>query len=283
MTGGTGYAFAAMLCFGLGDFIYKRSAQGGVPAHYFIMLQAWCFCPLVILYAVATESLVLRPAALWGCLAGLFIFIGFYNFVRSLTIGAVSINAPIFRMNFIVTVLLAVVLLGEPLTRAKVFGLVLSLAATWLLLGGGRDLPTGEAGRRSLGQVALATFSFGAANFFHKLGLLGGMPPETMLSAQAIVFITCATLFAYYTDRAIRPPAWAWAYAVPAALVLIIAFLLFLNALTLGHASVLVPIAQMGFVPAAALGVLVLNEPLTGRKIIGLAIALAALAVLAAS
>jgi uncharacterized membrane protein len=283
MTGGTGYAFAAMLCYGVGDFIYKRSAQAGVPAHYFIMLQAWCFCPLVILYAVMTESLVLRPSALWGCLAGLFIFVGFYNFVRSLTVGAVSIHAPIFRMNFVVTVLLAVALLGEPLSRAKIIGLALALAATWLLLGGGRHLPSADAGRRSLAQVALATLSFGAANFFHKLGLMGGMPPATMLSAQAIVFITCATLFAFYSDKALRPPTRAWLFAVPAALVLIVAFLLFLNALTLGQASILVPIAQMGFVPAAALGVLVLNEAITARKLMGLAVALAALAVLAAS
>lgn len=283
MTNGTGYAFAAMLCFGVGDFIYKRSAQAGVPAHYFIMLQAWCFCPTVLLYAYATDSLVLRSAALWGCVAGLFIFIGFYNFVRSLTLGAVSINAPIFRMNFIITVLLAVVILGEPLTRGKLLGLLLALAATWLLLGGGLDLPNGEAGRRSLVQVAIATVSFGAANFFHKLGLAGGMPPATMLSAQAIVFISCATLFAYYSEQTLRPPAPAWAYAVPAALVLIVAFLFFLNALTLGQASVLVPIAQMGFVPAAALGILVLNEAMTPRKIIGLAVALVALAVLAAS
>ncbi len=43
----------------------------------------------------------------------------------------------------------------------------------------------------------------------------------------------------------------------------------------------LVPIAQMGFVVTAALGILVLREPLTARKAAGLAAALAALAVLA--
>lgn len=45
----------------------------------------------------------------------------------------------------------------------------------------------------------------------------------------------------------------------------------------------LVPIAQMGFIIAALLGIFVLREPVTLRKAIGLASALAALAVLATS
>jgi uncharacterized membrane protein len=50
-----------------------------------------------------------------------------------------------------------------------------------------------------------------------------------------------------------------------------------------GQASVLVPIAQMGFVVAALLGIFILRERVTVHKVIGLATALAALAALAAS
>ena len=76
------------------------------------MAQAWFFLPLVILYALATRTLALDPAALWGSLAGAFIFIGFYYFIRSLATGSVSTNASIFRLNFIVTAFLAIALLG---------------------------------------------------------------------------------------------------------------------------------------------------------------------------
>jgi multidrug transporter EmrE-like cation transporter len=44
---------------------------------------------------------------------------------------------------------------------------------------------------------------------------------------------------------------------------------------------VLVPIAQMGFVVTAVLGVAVLREPVTARKVAGLVAATAALAALA--
>ena len=40
-------------------------------------------------------------------LAGLVIFVGFYYFLRALATASVSIVAPIFRLNFIVTAALA--------------------------------------------------------------------------------------------------------------------------------------------------------------------------------
>src|SRR5215471_21659936 len=156
------YAIVAMVCYGLGDFIYKQGTAAGLRADHFLMAQAWFFGPLVTLYALATHTLVLDPAALWGSLAGAFIFIGFYFFIRSLTIGSVSTNASIFRLNFIVTVLLVVALLGESLTLRKTAGLVLALLATWLLVGAEAtaDRRPDDARNRSFAQVAVATLAF---------------------------------------------------------------------------------------------------------------------------
>ena len=66
------YAIGAMICYGFTDFIYKQGANAGIRAEHFLMVQGWCFLPLVILYALATHSLVLDPTALWGSLAGAF-------------------------------------------------------------------------------------------------------------------------------------------------------------------------------------------------------------------
>jgi uncharacterized membrane protein len=58
---------------------------------------------------------------------------------------------------------------------------------------------------------------------------------------------------------------------------LLAGFLLMLTALQRGPASVLVPIAQMGFVVTAFVGFAVFREPMTTRKALGLAAALGAL------
>jgi drug/metabolite transporter (DMT)-like permease len=279
------YAVVAMVCYGLSDFIYKQAASTGIRADHFLMAQGWFFCPLVILYALATHTLVLDPVALWGSLAGVFIFIGFHYFIRSLITGSVSTNVSIFRMNFIVTVILVVILLGEPLTASKIVGLALSLLAAWLLLGAGdnAERTPNEAGRRSLVQVVIATLAFGTSNFFHTVGLRHGAVPETLAVAQAAVFMPIATVVVYFTDRTLRAPPVTFGYGAAAAIVLLGATIFLLRGVADGQASVLVPIAQMGFIIAALLGIFILRERVTIRKAVGLVSALAALAVLAKS
>ena len=283
MTLEIGYALAAMVFYGLGDTVYKRAALAGIRADHFLMVQAWVFCPLVILYALLTHTLVLTTAALWGSLAGVFLFIGLYNFIRSLVAGSVSTNGVVFRLNFIVTALLAIAFLGEPLTPAKTTGLILALFATWLLLGAGDANGATPAKQRSLAQVILATIAFGAATFFHTVGLRQGVLPETSIAAQAIAFAPLAMTFVRIADGKIAPPKRTWPYAATAAVLLWIAFLLLLRGLTRGQASVLAPIAQMSFIVSATFGIIFLKEPLNARKASGLAAAVAALAVLAAS
>jgi drug/metabolite transporter (DMT)-like permease len=279
------YAVAALVCYGLSDFIYKQAAAAGIRADHFLMAQGWFFCPLVIIYALATRTLVPDAAALWGSLAGAFIFIGFYYFIRSLAAGTISTNASIFRLNFIVTVLLVVGFLGEPLTPSKIAGLALALLATWLLVGAGgpADHGASAARARSLAEVAVATLAFGASNFFHTVGLRHGAVPETLAVAQAAVFMPLATAFVYVADRKLRPPPATFRYGAGAAIVLLGATIFLLRSVAGGQASVLVPITQMGFIVAALLGIFVLRERVTTRKAIGLVAALAALAALAAS
>jgi drug/metabolite transporter (DMT)-like permease len=279
------YAIVAMVCYGVSDFIYKQAATASIRADHFLMAQGWLFCPLVIVYALATHTLVLNPAALWGSLAGVFVFIGFFCFIRSLATGSISTNASIFRLNFIVTVLLVVIWLGEPLTASKIAGLALALLATWLLVGDsvGADRALDGARRRSLGLVAVATLAFGTSNFFHTMGLRHGALPETLAVAQAALFMPLATVVVYVVDRKLRPPPVTFKYSAPAAIVLLGATISLLRSVAGGQASVLVPIAQMGFVVAALLGIFVLRERVTVRKLTGLATALAALAALAGS
>ncbi len=275
------FAIAAMVCYGLGNFIYKQAAAAGIRADHFLMAQSWFFGRLVLGYALATHRLAFAPAALWGSLAGGFIFTGFYYFIRSLAARSASTNAAISRLNFIVTVLLVIALLGEPLTFSRIAGLALALLTTWLLLGAAPAAAMNEARRRSLLQVLVATLLFAASNFFHTVGLRHGATPETLAAAQAALFVPLATGVVYLKDRRLRPPPATYRYAATAAVVLAGATIFLLRGITGGQASVLVPTAQMGFLVAALLGIFFLRERVTLRKAGGLGSALAALAVLA--
>jgi drug/metabolite transporter (DMT)-like permease len=283
MTPGIEYALGAMLFFGIGDLVYKRGAAAGVPPHHLLMVQSWVFMPTVALYGLFTGTLTFVAGTLWGCLVGLFVLIGFYNFAHSLRSGSISVNAPVFRLSFIITAALAVILLGESLTPYKIAGMVLALAAVWLLLGAPveRDAARRRESVSSLVRVLIATVSVGVGNVVYKYGLRAGATPASLIVAQASVVVLLSTAFVATVDRRIRPSGAVLRYGPLAAITLGSAFIFMVESLARGDASVVVPIAQMGFGVTAVLGFAFLREPFTARKGVGLAAALAALASLA--
>lgn len=280
MAPGTDYALGAMLFFGISDLIYKRCGTAGVQPHHLLMVQSWIFLPTVALYGLATGSLNFVAGTLWGCLAGLFMWLGFYNFACSLKTGSISVNAPIFRLSFVITAALAILLLGEPVTVAKLAGIALALAATWLLLvtPASKAAAVRRESRSSLLRVLGATVAFGIGNLVYKYGLHGGATPASLIVAQAAVVVTLSTAFVARVDGHIRPSGAVLLFAPAAAIMLAIAFALMVESLARGDASVMIPIAQMGFVITAIFGFLFLREPFTLRKGAGIIAALAALA-----
>ena len=130
-------------------------------------------------------------------------------------------------------------------------------------------------------RVLVATVAVGIASFTYKLGLREGATPISLVAAQGAVAVTLSTAFSAYVDRRIRPSRAAWSHAPFAAALLVVAFTFLAKGLEGGEASVVVPVAQMGFVVTALLGFFFLREPFTARKCAGLAAALAALASLA--
>jgi drug/metabolite transporter (DMT)-like permease len=282
---GIAYALVALVLYGLADFVYKRAAAAGAQPHRFLMVQTWFFTPLAILYGVLTGALAFGPGALWGAAAGVLVVIGYYNFAWSLRHGAVSTNATIFRLSFAVTAALAIVLLREPLTAPKAAGLALALLAVWLLLGAGG--PVDDKAKReraaSLVRVVVATVAVGFASLAYKLGLRQGAAPIALVVSQGCVAVTLSTAFTAYVEREIRPSRAALRFAPVSAVLLVAAFILLAKGLERGEASVVVPVAQMGFAVTALLGFAFLREPLTARRLAGLAAALLALASFASS
>jgi len=279
----TAYALGALLLYGLADFVYKRGAAAGAQPHQFLMVQTWFFTSLALVYGLASGTLEFGAGDLWGAAAGVLVVVGYYNFAWSLRHGSVSTNATIFRLSFAVTAALAVLILREPVTAAKIAGLALALLAVWLLLaspGAGNRRADPES-RASLLRVLIATVAVGIASFTYKLGLLAGAVPISLVVTQGLVAVTLATTFAARLDGGIRPSRAALGHAPVAAVLLVFAFIFLAKGLQGGEASVIVPIAQMGFVVTALLGFFILREPFTPRKGAGLVAALAALASLA--
>jgi uncharacterized membrane protein len=280
MASGVPYALLTLFCFGLNDLLFKRAAQHGEASHQMMMVLTLTMLPFFAAYGVLTQSVVPDPSALWGSLGGLFAFYGFYNFSRSLSSGAVSVLSPIFRLQFVVTAVLALVFLGEYPSVVKIGGLVLAIAAVWLLQGSAAGANV-EVPREAIARVLLATVAVGIAFFLFKLALRQGATPASVLLCQVIALSSASTALSVYLDRGFAVSPAVLRYGIPFGVSQAIGFGALIEGLAIGEASILVPIAQLSFVITAIVGLTFLKEAVTTRKMAGLAAAVAAVVILA--
>ncbi len=277
-------AGGALVCAGVSDFVYRRAALAGVAAHDLMLVQSSSYGVLVLLFGIMTHTLQFDHGALWGALAGVFAFTGYYSFARSVQAGAVSRHAAVFRLNFVVTAVLAIVFLGETLSLLKLLGMAFALLAAWLLIAarGATSLAGAPAPRAALPRVLIATTAVGIASLIYKIGMRAGSTAAGLLVSQACVVIGLSMLTCLRQRGHIRPSLRAVPFGLMTAVLLACAFTLLILALATGEASVIVPMSQMGFVVTALLGVVFLREPVDRQAVIGFACAMAALACLAA-
>lgn len=273
-------ALIAMVFYGLSDWMYKSAASEGVQSHHFMAIQSMLFTPGILLYGYVTQSFYFEKSFFCGMTNGFITFLALYNFLGSLKSGAVSVIAPIFRLSFIITTILAVFFLDERFTLLKFLALCASLCAVFLLLGGEKKTSISQ---KALIQVIIATVLMGVASFIYKVGTLWGGTPATIITGQVSIFFPLALGFAFYKDRGFYPIPVAWKYGASASIFFLIALILLLSGLTIGEASTLVPISQMGFIVTALMGYFLLKEPFTIRKYLGLACAFSALIFLSIS
>lgn len=268
-----------MVLVGTADLLFRRATLSRFTPASFMVLHSWFFGPTALAWAAATGSLKWNPASLWGLVAGTLTFVSSYSFLRSLQASGsqVSVNASIYRLNLVVTAILAIAFLGEKVTSAKAAGLLLVAGAVLLLseisprrLGA---LPGG------LGWALLAMAAFGLVPFVYKIAVMLGALPSLLIFGQFCALTIIALCYATWVEGGLRLTRAIWVHAPVCGILNSSGRILLAWALQSGEASIAVPISQMSFVFTFLLAVPLFREPVTVRKAAGLLAAV--LAVLA--
>jgi transporter family protein len=278
-------ALCSMFFYGLGDVIFKIAARKGLPSHQFLIMQTIFFLPSALALGIASSSIQFGIPFLYGMSAGVTLYFALLYFATSLSAGDVSIVAPVFRSSFILSAILAIIFLNEPLTVYKILAFFLLVIAAFLLLSNlnvqvSRVAQSAKK-NRTIRTLAIATILLGITGFIYKLGAIAGGNSISILTGQAIVFFTLAFLSCYHKEKKII---FVWKYlylGFSAALFLFLGLYLLLEALKYGPASTIVPISQMSFVVTAIVGIYIFKEKILWQKILGLACSIGAIILLA--
>jgi len=129
------YSLFAMFAFGIGNFLIKIIAQRvALP----VMMMFFYVFAVVIggVYFIGSGAPQFPIShALLAMLGGSFFAIGLIFASKALVLGNAIQVVPLFNLNTLVTVLLAIVFLGEKLNLRITTGIVLAVASVYFLAG----------------------------------------------------------------------------------------------------------------------------------------------------
>ena len=274
-------ALLAMLFYGVVDFTYGRATRKGVTPGTMLCSQSSIVLPVTGIWAWWEGTYLWSKPAFLGIAAGVFVFIGLWAFMKSLKLGETSVTTPIYRISFVITALIAILFLGEPMTIRKGIGFLLAGASIFFISDFRFGAGGGESGKSILLAVT-AMFAVGVLNIVYKLGVTNGVSPVMMLHSQAVFFICIAFLYARFTQGGPRFSRAGWAHASVTAACFTGGIVAFLSALQSGGASVVTPIVQLSFGVSGLMATWWLEERFTPRKLAGLAFAAGTIAAFAA-
>ena len=196
-------------------------------------------------------------------------------YFKALQLGDVNKVVPIDKSSTVLTMLLAVLLLGEPLSWASVVAMALILAGTLMMV---EHKPAAVADATLTGAPAAGgswlVFAVLSAVFASLTAILGkvgieGVESNLGTAVRTIVVLVMSWVMVDVTGKA------GTVRAVPRRELLFISWLCYYKALQDGPASVVVPIDKLSILVTIGFSRLVFGEKLTARSGAGLALIVA--------
>lgn len=236
--------------------VFLTGAQTGIRA---VSGITWLF---LILSGIAT-------GASWLC------------YFKALHLGDVNRVAPVDKSSTVLTIILAFLLLGEPITLFKGIGAAVIAAGTWLMaapksVGGSR---TTEAAKKKAGHgwflfAALSAIFASLTSILGKIGIEGvdSNLGTAVRTAVVLVMAWMMVLISGKQREIVRIDGKSWIFILLSGITTGLSWLCYYKALQEGPASVVVPIDKLSILVTVAFSRIFLKEKLTAQAAAGLAL-----------
>ena len=214
---------------------------------------------------------------LFLALSGLSTGASWLCYFKALQLGDVNKVAPIDKSSTVLTILLAFLLLGEPVSGAQLLG-VAGIGAGTLLMVARQPAGAGEPPRR--GWLVWAMLSALFASLTSIFGKIGVQTVESNLGTaiRTVVVLVMAWVMVFVTGEQRQLPGIdrrSWLFLGLSGMTTGLSWLCYYRALQDGPASIVVPIDKLSIVVTIAFSALVLKEKLSRRAAVGLVLILA--------
>ena len=283
MSTAAGLALLCLLASGLIDLVFKLYANQPRSRGMLVFGIGCVWTVLQLAYVGVTDaSFALNQATLvYGLIAAVLVTLSNLLLLECLGHLPISMASTIYRLNTVPLVMLAFLFLGEDIGLIRGTGIVAGLVTVLLLYQpGSKTTRLGAHFGTFLALIIVASCIRALYGIFTKAGLNAGGDANTMMLFAAVGWCTGGLLYAQFRERRVVLTRDKLKF-IPIAGCLVFAIVwLLTTALTLGDASVVVPLANMGFVAAFVFSVVLKLESLTPRKTLAIVSAIASIILL---
>jgi drug/metabolite transporter (DMT)-like permease len=283
---GANFALLSMLFAGINDVVFKKYAmKKRSRGMMYVLGVGFTWAILQILYSYFSEiSLSFDiPTIKYGLLAGVVLAVANILLIEGLTHIDVSLGSTVYRLNTVGVVILSFVFLNERIEFIKLSGITLGIVSVLLLYKGNNGEEANRTTKMFFWLVLLASLFRAGYGVVSKIGLLESADKNTIILLASLCWIVGGAFYAKYVEkRFIVTPKKAFYSVVSGVLVFCIVNFLIL-ALNVAQASIVVPIANMSFIIALLISVLIGTEKMDFKKIVATAFAAVSIVLLSSA
>ena len=215
----------------------------------------------------------------WGflLLSGLATGGSWLCYFRALQLGDVNKVVPIDKSSTVLTILLAVLFLGEPISLGKAFAIGAIALGTWLMIQPKQAPQPVPQGQSWLVYALLSALFAALTSILGKVGMQGVEANlGTAIRTVVVLFMAWVVVFVTGSGGKVRQvPRRELGFLVLSGLATGASWLCYYRALQAGPASVVVPIDKLSILVTIAFSYFVFGERLTPRSGAGLALIVA--------
>jgi drug/metabolite transporter (DMT)-like permease len=277
------FALTSLVLGGLNEVVFKRySAE--VRSRGMMISGVGMIWTLLLLLDVTLrgDGIGMDAAGLYyGLSAGLLVAIANILLLESLRHMEVSLGSTIYRLNTIAVVVLSVLFLGETMTLSKLSGISCGVVAVLLLYR--HQTIHADHAELKLGLMlvivgALCRAVYGVVS---KAGLQHGVDMNLLLLTSALCWVGSGLFYARFVEHRYAITRTKIGYAILSGCLVYGIVRSLLSALALGEASVVITIANLSFLMALPVALVMKMERFSTRKLLAMVFAVSAITLLA--
>ncbi len=233
-----------------------------------ILIFSWIMVFIVGSFHTITE--LTTKTIIFLILSGLATGLSWLCYFKALQIGNVNKVTPIDKSSTILTMLLAMIILGEKITLLKVISIVLIGIGTYLMIEKKEDTKKAKDNKWLI-------FALGSAIFASLTSILGkvgidGVESNLGTAIRTIVVLIMAWIVVWVTKKQGEIKSIdkkSWKFLLLSGITTGLSWLCYYKALQDGEASIVVPIDKLSIVITIAFSYFILKEKLSKKSIIG--------------